>query len=697
MLAILRAVLLPGPLNRPTHREYLLLGLGLALLLSFYVWGAHHWIDLVDEGYFAYASSRVLAGDLPYRDFATPYTPGFFYLNATLFRLFGEDLLPPRFALCLARGGVLLLLYLLARRLMRPAFALIPLIVFIGQDPGPTYLEVHPAWCALLFSLLAVWCGVQALERQRVAWLVGAGLAAGTAFAFKQNAGLFTLLALIGLLLVERSHPDIGPAPRLVRALVGLLPSGLAIPVERLALAAFFGALLLLITSLMQPHLGLLSAIVLVAPVLALAGLFTMQRLAAGRSLRAVSAVDELAGLTWRLLLIGGGFGLITLLWLIPLLAALGPAGTPLAAFVGRVEQRGYFYPFGHLRLETLVLAVALLVVPLVLWRIGRSARRYRRALEGLIWLSGLVVLAAYISGRALSAYQAPTLDLLWLTADLTVNLVLYLPSLAFWPALWLLARGDVPPAQSRYLRWYLLAGSLLLLKQYPRMDAVHLLFAGPLLWLPGAYALSRLHRTLLQASPALARRPAGRSAAFAALLTLPLAAVWPSTDARFDEITGRDLGSLVPVQRTFVNLDLPGANVLINEEQVWQLRQVVARIQAASQPGQRIFVYPGAPLFYYLSDRPNATRFNHVFPGLLSRDDELQAIGALERTPAVLVIWDAEGALYWDSGGVHQRLTDYIWDNYEVQAEVGRYVVMGRKAAVAAAPTSAPLTYQIR
>ena len=690
-------MLIPAPLNRPTCREYFLLGLGLALLVSLYVWGAHHWIDLVDEGYFAYTASRVLAGDLPYRDFATPYTPGFFYLNATLFRLFGEDLLPPRFALCLVRGGVLLLLYLLGRRLMRPAFALIPLIVFVGQDPGPTYLGVHPAWYALLFSLLAVWCGVQALERPRVAWLVGAGLAAGTAFAFKQNAGVFTLLALIGLLLVERSHPVVGPSPRLVRALVGLLPSGLVVLVERLSLATYFGVLLLLVTSLMRPYLGLLPAILLVAPLIALAGLFTTQRQAGAQSLPVVSAVDELAGLTWRLLLVGSGFGLVTLLWLIPLLAALGPDGTPLAAFVGRIEQRGYFYPFGQLRLETLALALALLVVPLVLWRVGRSARRSRRALEGLIWLAGLVVLAAYIVGRGLSAYQAPTLDLLWLTADLTDNLVLYLPSLAFWPALWLLARGEVPPPQARYLRWYLLAGSLLLLKQYPRMDPVHLLFAGPLLWLPGAYALSRLHRTLLQASPALARRPAGRSAAFAALLTLPLAAVWPSIDARFDAISGRELGSLVPVSRTFVNLDLPGANVLAHEGQVRQLRQVVARVQAASQPGQRIFVYPGAPLFYYLADRPNATRFNHVFPGLLSRDDETEAIGALERTPAVLVIWDAEGALQWDPGGVHQRLTDYIWDNYAVQAEVGQYVVMGRKAVLAVAPTSAPPVDQVR
>jgi hypothetical protein len=222
-------------------------------------------------------------------------------------------------------------------------------------------------------------------------------------------------------------------------------------------------------------------------------------------------------------------------------------------------------------------------------------------------------------------------------------------------------------------------------------MDPVHLLFAGPLLWLPGAYALSRLHRTVLRFSPALNRRALGRSATFAALLTLPLAAVWPSTDARFDEISGRDIGTLSPLPRNFVNLGLPGANVLADEGKVRQLRQLVARVQAASQPGERIFVYPGAPLLYFLAERPNATRFNHLFPGLLNDDDESEAIRALERTPAVLVIWDAEGATYWDPHGDHHRLTDYIWDSYEVAAEIGQYAVMHRKSALAAAGSLAP------
>ena len=47
-----------------------------------YVWSSWYWIDLIDEGYFIYLGSRVQAGDLPYRDFDSYYTPGIFYLFA---------------------------------------------------------------------------------------------------------------------------------------------------------------------------------------------------------------------------------------------------------------------------------------------------------------------------------------------------------------------------------------------------------------------------------------------------------------------------------------------------------------------------------------------------------------------------------------------------------------------------------------
>ena len=306
----------------------------------------------------------------------------------------------------------------------------------------------------------------------------------------------------------------------------------------------------------------------------------------------------------------------------------------------------------------------------------------------GLACLGALALIAALALVRARMRSRAPEFDPLWLGVDVTAHLVLYLPALAFWAAFGLLALRAVHGREARLLRWYLLAGSFLLLQQYPRTDETHLLYAAPLLWVAGAYALSRLHRWLLAEAPALRTRSVGPAVAFFALLTLPLAAVWPSLDARLDEITGRDAGSFLPAERRFVTLGLPGASVHIGEGEAARLLPVIDYLKTHSRPGERIFVYPAAPLLYYLADRPNATRFNHILPGLLSADEQAEAISALEHSPAVLIVWDAQHALEWETGNA-RRLTDYIWDSYQVEANIADYVIMGRKATVAVAAPS--------
>src|SRR6266700_2472172 len=44
-----------------------------------------------DEGIVLRGAERILAGEVPYRDFFSFYTPGSFYLVAFLFRVFGDS------------------------------------------------------------------------------------------------------------------------------------------------------------------------------------------------------------------------------------------------------------------------------------------------------------------------------------------------------------------------------------------------------------------------------------------------------------------------------------------------------------------------------------------------------------------------------------------------------------------------------
>ena len=54
------------------------------------------------EGTLAQSAERILAGELPHRDFVERYTGGLSYLNAFAFRVFGVQLLAMRYALFVA-------------------------------------------------------------------------------------------------------------------------------------------------------------------------------------------------------------------------------------------------------------------------------------------------------------------------------------------------------------------------------------------------------------------------------------------------------------------------------------------------------------------------------------------------------------------------------------------------------------------
>jgi len=110
-------------------------------------------IDDLDEGYFVQQAVRVLHGQIPYRDFETLYSPGLAYAHAGLLFAFGGAsqaglLLVPRALSLLARGALALLLYAVARPLVRhPLWAAAPgLLLLLGLDDAPVRWEPHPGW-----------------------------------------------------------------------------------------------------------------------------------------------------------------------------------------------------------------------------------------------------------------------------------------------------------------------------------------------------------------------------------------------------------------------------------------------------------------------------------------------------------------------------------------------------------------------
>ena len=95
--------------------------------------------------------------------------------------------------------------------------------------------------------------------------------------------------------------------------------------------------------------------------------------------------------------------------------------------------------------------------------------------------------------------------------------------------------------------------------------------------------------------------------------------------------------------------------------------------------PGEPILVYPASPLIYVAADRPNPTRFAHLYSGIASAEQIQQIITALQQQAVrMIIVSDAELA-YWGPPGVNQSLEAYIAQNYRAVARFGAYRILLR------------------
>lgn len=138
---------------------------------------------------------RVLAGDLPYRDFWTLYAPGQFYLLAGLFAVFGLQWLVSPIAASVLLAGATAALFWAARRAggtRGAAFAAATLLAMaIAATSYHRSCGSYPP--ALLLILLAWGCAAGPASRRSAAL---AGLALGAAALFKHDVAAYSALGV---------------------------------------------------------------------------------------------------------------------------------------------------------------------------------------------------------------------------------------------------------------------------------------------------------------------------------------------------------------------------------------------------------------------------------------------------------------------------------------------------------------------
>jgi hypothetical protein len=519
-------------------------------------------------------------------------------------------------------------------------------------EPSPLWPAVHPGWMALLAGLLALEMVARHQQSERAVWIAGAGAAAALGFVFKQNVGAFTALGVAGYIVLR---PRLGG---------GWLLTGLRV--------AFVGGVALAVTVLLRLGDDPLFVATLLLPLVATLLSLTARAYTSagtGEHARCAGQLAAEAGLA------GVAFVVVTLLWLMPLMFALGPEQTPFRLFLGDVNHEALIIPIGPpprgahavgLVAIWLPAVVALLIQPWH-WRVWRSV------VTTVVPVSALVIWLPTLSARGESVQQMPVVEPLLVRLDAELHwLLLYLPAIGAWAALaW--SRGG-PLHAADPLGWYLLFGTLVALAIYPRVDALHAMMAGPPLFVVGAWVLARAHAALTGHAGR-----AGKTLVFIALMSLPVAAAVPHTAWRVASTVRND--PLLPEPASYVPLGLERAPVLVKPRTALEIGGAVNYVRSHTRPGDPLFAYPMLPIVNFLADRPNPARLSHFLRGALTPEDLANVVASLEANPPRYVVWDHAGVIVWETDLANRVLTDYIWQCYEQADSFGLVLILQRRA----------------
>ncbi len=165
------------------------------------------WVPF-DEGALGQAAERILAGQVPHRDYDDIYTGGLAYLHAAFFAVGEHTSATLRLPLFLFALPWVAALYAIARRFVSPLGAALVTVTGVVWSV-PNYPAAIPSWFNLYFATFGALALLIAVETGRRHWLIVAGMAGGVSFLFKLSGVFFLLGGGIALIATSfRSRPD---------------------------------------------------------------------------------------------------------------------------------------------------------------------------------------------------------------------------------------------------------------------------------------------------------------------------------------------------------------------------------------------------------------------------------------------------------------------------------------------------------
>lgn len=162
----------------------------------------------MDEGHLALTASRLLDGDVLYRDIHTGIFPGIYAATAGLFALFGEELLVTRVAQVAGNAATVVLLWLIGVRIVPRRWAALPPVLFIALVwiAFPVLSMFNYSALAGTFGLAALLATLRYLERGHAVDGLAIGILVGACLFTKQNYGGLAAVAIAAAIALERRH-----------------------------------------------------------------------------------------------------------------------------------------------------------------------------------------------------------------------------------------------------------------------------------------------------------------------------------------------------------------------------------------------------------------------------------------------------------------------------------------------------------
>ena len=605
----------------------------LLCLSAIYLWQFAYdgWIPH-DDGMLAQIAERVMAGEMPHRDFDDPYTGLLGYLHGLGFLTFGISLRSIRLVLFLFTLAWLPAMYVLARHFVPPLGA--ALVTALAMTwTLPNYFAAVPSYYNLFLATFGMVALARHVDTDRRYWLGIAGAFGGLAFLIKSAGGFyFVAAALLFLVCRERETVSHGTDHLPASSAPSRLRDQVSTP---LLLVKLLGAALTVIVLLkLSPRPGPMELLHFVLP---------------GTLVALVICWNETRGLP------GALEHRILRLWALFWPFALGFA-VPVLLFVVPYVWSGSVDDF----------VTGVFVLP---------ARRFERASFGLpplttLWpalpYAGLLMLASRPSWLPLHRKGATlfAVVLLGLVAvsvnepmyQLVWNSARHLGTFAVAAGCLLITSSSDQDSRKRQLSFLAVAmAAFMTLMQVPFAAPIYFAYTAPFL--------------ILAATAVVAGSGAGLLHSGVAMAYLLFAVLWMNPGYIWS--LGSGYGGIQFVDAPWVKR--AGITMAPHErDEYTRLVQVLASVH----PTGKMLALPDCPEVYFLSGRRNPSRFIYEFltPYKLTSQRLLRLLNA--RDIAVVVInTDPHFSPRLDAG-----LLRDLAARYPDSAQAGRFVVRWRQ-----------------